>query len=110
MGVAEFLRRERECTKIRDAQAELELARYREQLQLGYQQVAAAQGLTALGVKVIAGLGAAIERLYNEDIGPDVKRLAEDLVVEHWADWRRRCFLREPAYDADTSMSQSARR
>ncbi|MGA9310524.1 MAG: HEXXH motif-containing putative peptide modification protein [Pseudonocardiaceae bacterium] len=110
VGVAEFLRREREWTKIRDVQAELALARYREQLRLGHQQVAAAQGLTVLGAKVVAGLGAAIERLYSEDIGPDVKRVAEDLVAEHWADWRRRCFLPEPAYDADTSMSQSARR
>jgi HEXXH motif-containing protein len=97
VGVAEFLRRERECARTRDALAELELARYREQLQLGYQQAAVAQGLTALGGRVVAALGAAIERLHNEAIPCDTKRLAEDLVVEHRASWRLRNLVPEPA-------------
>jgi HEXXH motif-containing protein len=97
VGVAEFLRRERECARTRDALAELELARYREQLQLGYQQAVVAQGLTALGGRVVAALGAAIERLHNEAIPSDTKRLAEDLVVEHRASWRLRNLVPEPA-------------
>jgi HEXXH motif-containing protein len=97
VGVAEFLRRERECARTRDALVELELARYREQLQLGYQQAAAAQGLTALGVKLVAALGAAIERLHNEAIPCDTRRLAEDLVVEHRASWRLRTLVPDPA-------------
>ncbi|PZS38332.1 MAG: hypothetical protein DLM62_14335, partial [Pseudonocardiales bacterium] len=65
VGVAEFLRRERECARRRDAQAELELARYSEQLRVGYEQAVAAQGLTAAGAKLVAALGTAIERLHG---------------------------------------------
>lgn len=97
VGVAEFLRREREWARLRDAQAELELARYSAQLRLGYQQVAAAQGLTEFGVTLVASLGVAIERLRVDDIPHDVRRLAEDLVVEHWASWRLRYLAPEPA-------------
>jgi HEXXH motif-containing protein len=97
VGVAEFWRREREWARFPDAQAELELARYREQLRLGYQQAAAAQGLTALGAKLIAALGAAIEKLHSKDIPPDIRRVAKDLVVEHWAGWRLRHLVPEPA-------------
>ncbi|MGQ0716761.1 MAG: HEXXH motif domain-containing protein [Pseudonocardiales bacterium] len=99
VGIAEFLRRERECeyARLRDAQAELELARYSEQLRLGYQQMAAAQGLTELGVTLVARLGVAIERLHLDDIPADTRRLAEDLVVEDWAGWRLRYRAPEPA-------------
>lgn len=97
LGVAEFLGREREWARLRDAQAELELGRCKGQLRLGYQQVAAAQGLTALGAQLVAALGAAIERLHGEDIPHDISRLAEDLVVEHWASWRFHYLVPEPA-------------
>lgn len=96
VGVAEFLRRERERARLRDVQGELELARYREQLRLGYRQVATAPGLTALGAKLVEALGVAIERLHGDDIPNDISRLAEDLVVEHWASWRLRYLVPEP--------------
>lgn len=97
VGVAEFWGQEREQARLGDAQAELELARYREQLRLGYQQAATAQGLTAVGATLVAALGAAIERLHGEEIPDDISRLAEDLVVEHWASWRLRHLVPEPA-------------
>ncbi|MDQ4031031.1 MAG: HEXXH motif-containing putative peptide modification protein [Actinomycetota bacterium] len=97
VGVAEFLRQERELAGLGDAQAELELARYEEQLWLGYQEAATAQGLTALGAKLVAALGTTIERLRGEDLPQDIRRLAEDLVVEHWASWRLRCVIPESA-------------
>lgn len=96
VGVAEFWCRERAWARLRDAHTELELARYREQLRLGYQQAAAAEGLTALGATTVAALGAAIERLPGDDIPHDIRRLAEDLVVEHWTSWRLRHLVPEP--------------
>ncbi len=47
--------------------------------------------------KLVAALGAAIERLHNEAIPCDTRRLAEDLVVEHRASWRLRNLVPEPA-------------
>lgn len=96
VGVAGFLHRERASGRRPGAHAELDFARCREQLRLGYRQVVAAQGLTTLGDKLVASLGATITTLLGEDVPRDIQRLAEDLVAQHWTNWRLRNLEPEP--------------
>jgi hypothetical protein len=83
LGVADFWLRERSGPV-----AELEYARHVTQLRVAMRVIAGADGLTEFGRFLAESLSTAIGRLPAG--APTVRRMAEDLVAEHQANWRLR--------------------
>ena len=84
-GVADFWLRERV-----GAVAELEYARHVRQLRQVMGVVANNEELTSFGRALVAALGDTIDRFPADEGSPELRRMADDLVAEHRADWRLR--------------------
>jgi HEXXH motif-containing protein len=87
-GVADFWSRERTGLV-----SELEYARLVRQLRVAHRVATDMPDLTSLGTALVDALGDTITAL-STDIGPDdVRRIADDLVAEHHAQWRLRTMV-----------------
>jgi hypothetical protein len=84
-GVADFWSRERT-----DPASELEYARHVRQLRVAHRTAARAAELTPLGAALVDALGDSINALSLEAGPEDIRRIADDLVTGHRANWRFR--------------------
>lgn len=84
LGVANFLRIERKYSGTDNTQLDFEFSRCLGQLHLAFRDVRSTQGLTQAGRQLTSAIGARIEELAGETVAPDVRRLADKVVSEHF--------------------------
>jgi HEXXH motif-containing protein len=91
MGVTDFYRVERTATEGAQARfAELEYARWREQVWRTYQGLEASDAFTPAGRRFLAGMRATQLGWLDDEVSGDAAALASDLTDDHWISWRLR--------------------